>query len=194
MTKYLLVAVLLASPIYAQQTVVICDPARSVCPRQPFDIANAMSKYSFGRGPDLATIDAQRAAIEAQKAAAERDRAQAELLRQQSQSLSQQSQQPQSSQPPPPKPSPEAAQRFLEAIKYRRYKWADFDAVVFRDDLEVTPDMVGLMAESRYAADIAYYLGSHPDVSSKIAHMPLSDAGPAIFGIEREIATNEAPR
>ena len=78
----------------------------------------------------------------------------------------------------------EIAQRFSEAIQYRRYRWDDFDEVVFDEELQISLDMVALMAESRYAADIAYYLGKHPEESARISQMPLPEAGKAIFDIE----------
>lgn len=53
----------------------------------------------------------------------------------------------------------EAAQaqvaKFVEAIKPRRRRWADFDQVVLHGKTPVTPDMLALMSQSRYAADIA---------------------------------------
>ena len=56
--------------------------------------------------------------------------------------------------------------------------------MVFDEELQISLDMVALMAESRYAADIAYYLGKHPEESARISQMPLPEAGKAIFDIE----------
>ena len=50
--------------------------------------------------------------------------------------------------------------------------------------------MVALMAESEYAADIAYYLGQHPDEAAKISRMQLQDAGRAIFAVEKTLPTS----
>ena len=83
--------------------------------------------------------------------------------------------------------------RFSEAIKYRRYKWDDFDVVVLNPDLQISTDMVALMAESRYAADIAYYLGNHLEESASISHMQLPQAGKAIFSIEKAISESLNP-
>jgi hypothetical protein len=83
--------------------------------------------------------------------------------------------------------------RFMAAIKYRRYRWPDFDATVFRPDLPMTQDMVGLMAESPLAADIAYHLGKNPGEAAAIAAMPLPDAGRAIFALEARIRAPAPP-
>jgi hypothetical protein len=61
---------------------------------------------------------------------------------------------------------------------------------VSADGLQINDDMVALMAESEYAADIAYYLGKHPDEAARISRMPLQDAGPAIFAIEAAVRAN----
>jgi hypothetical protein len=89
---------------------------------------------------------------------------------------------------PPARPqlSPEA-NRFAEAIKYRRYRWADFDETIFAKDLIVSQDMMGLMAESRYAADVAYYLGKHKDISAQISRLPLPEAAARIKVIENSV-------
>ena len=87
----------------------------------------------------------------------------------------------------------EIALRFYEAIKYRRYKWDDFDEVVMNPDLQISMDMVALMVESQYAADIAYYLGSHLEESEVISRMKLPWAGKAIFSIETEIIASLQP-
>jgi hypothetical protein len=67
----------------------------------------------------------------------------------------------------------------------------DFDAVVFADDLPMTIPMIGLIAESRYAADIAYYLGRHRDEAAAIAQKPLPEAGRAILAIEAQVKAAE---
>ena len=79
--------------------------------------------------------------------------------------------------------------RFKKAILYRRFKWPDFDEVAFAPGVQVTPDMLGLMAESRYAADIAYYLGKHQERSAQIARMPRRDQASAISAIAAKVST-----
>ncbi len=51
--------------------------------------------------------------------------------------------------------------------------------------------MLGLMAESRYAADIAYYLGKHKAQAAAISIMSPSGAARAIYGIEAQIARDD---
>lgn len=81
-------------------------------------------------------------------------------------------------------------QRFKEAIMYRRFKWKDFDEVAFAPGVQVTSDMLGLMSESQYAADIAYYLGKHQERSAQIAKMPLRDQSAAISDIEAKVSAS----
>jgi hypothetical protein len=93
---------------------------------------------------------------------------------------------------PPPANAQEIYDRWLNAVKYRRYKWPDFDAVVFANDVPITLDMVALMAESKYAADIAYFLGTQKGAAAEISRMPLPEAGRIIFEIEKKLAAEEA--
>jgi hypothetical protein len=83
--------------------------------------------------------------------------------------------------------TPEQA-RFREAIMYRRFKWPDFDQVAFAPGVQVTADMLGSMAQSRYAADIAYYLGKHQGRSAEIARMSPPDQAAAITAIEARVS------
>src|SRR6266436_1729705 len=78
--------------------------------------------------------------------------------------------------------------KFMEAIKHRRHRFADFDQVVIHSRTPVTPEMLALMAESPYAADIAYYLAKHPEQSGAIAQMQPAEAGLAVRQLEATIA------
>jgi hypothetical protein len=84
--------------------------------------------------------------------------------------------------------------KFLKAIKGRKRRFADFDQVVTHGKAPVTPAMLGLMAESYYAADIAYYLGKHPEQSLAIAQMHSAEARSAVQQIESRIAAENAGR
>jgi hypothetical protein len=75
--------------------------------------------------------------------------------------------------------------RFENAIKYRQFRYNDFDEVVYDEKLQITVDMVALMSESTYAADIAYYLGKHPNEAIAVSQMELPQAGAAIFTLEK---------
>ena len=79
----------------------------------------------------------------------------------------------------------EIISRFENAIKYRRFRYNDFDEVVYDESLQITVDMVALMSESAYAADIAYYLGKHPNEAIAVSRMELPKAGAAIFTLEK---------
>jgi hypothetical protein len=80
--------------------------------------------------------------------------------------------------------------RFQEAIMYRRFKWPDFDRVAFAQGVQVTADMLGFMAESRYAADIAYYLGKHQERSAQIAKLSPREQAAAISDIEAKLSAS----
>ena len=84
--------------------------------------------------------------------------------------------------------------RFMEAIKHRRHHFADFDQVVIRGNTPATPEMLGLMAESPYAADIAYYLGKHPEESKAITLMAPAEAASAVRHLAATIAAENADR
>src|SRR5258708_21264762 len=84
--------------------------------------------------------------------------------------------------------------KFMEAIKHRRHRFADFDQVVLHSLTPVTPEMLALMAESPYAADIAYYLGKHPEQSGAIALMQPAEAGLAVRQLAATIAAENAVR
>jgi hypothetical protein len=84
--------------------------------------------------------------------------------------------------------------KFMEAIKHRKHRFADFDHVVLYSKTPVTPEMLALMAESPYAADIAYYLGKHPEQSGAIAQMQPAEAGLAVRQLEATIAAENAAR
>jgi hypothetical protein len=79
----------------------------------------------------------------------------------------------------------EIISRFENAIKYRRFRYKDFNDVVYDERLQITVDMVALMSESVYAADIAYYLGKHPNEATAVSQMELPQAGAAIFTLEK---------
>jgi hypothetical protein len=52
----------------------------------------------------------------------------------------------------------------------------------------MTLSLLGLMAESPYAADIAYYLGKHPEQAGAIAKMQPEPARSAVKEIEASVA------
>ncbi len=49
--------------------------------------------------------------------------------------------------------------------------YPDFEELVLREDLKITPLMVDAAADSEHATDIFYHLGQHPELAEKIAKM-----------------------
>jgi hypothetical protein len=86
------------------------------------------------------------------------------------------------------------AAKFMEAIRPRKGMYPDFDKVVLQGNAPVTPTMLGLMSESPYAADIAYYLGQHPEQSAAIAKMSPEQARSAVKQIEAAAAATNPIR
>ena len=84
--------------------------------------------------------------------------------------------------------------KFMHAIKRRKNKFADFDQVVIHGKAPMTPEMLGVMAESPYAADVAYHLGTHPEQAGEIAQMQPEDAGAAVRQLAATIETENVAR
>lgn len=59
-------------------------------------------------------------------------------------------------------------QRIIETGKET---YPDFEELVLREDLKITPLMVEAAADSDYASDIFYHLGQHPEYATKISRM-----------------------
>jgi len=91
---------------------------------------------------------------------------------------------------PPPKNSEQvdpALREWLKAAGPRLHLFPDFDKVVFSNDVSITDEMIRLMAGSPYAADIAYYFGTHKTESKAVSQMPLLEAARAISSIEERV-------
>jgi hypothetical protein len=84
--------------------------------------------------------------------------------------------------------------QFMQAIKPRKNRYPDFDQVVTHGKAPMTLDMIALMAKSPYAADIAYYLGTHPEQSGAITQMRPEDTRSAMRQIEASVAIGNAPK
>ena len=85
----------------------------------------------------------------------------------------------------------EIFRRWLSSAAQRRHLYPDFESVVFSDDLMVSMSMIELMADSPFAADIAYYLGVNKSESLRIAQLPLMDQAEAIKKIESDLAAKD---
>lgn len=77
--------------------------------------------------------------------------------------------------------------RWVNAAATRKHLFADFEQVVFAEDLVISDSMVELMAESPFAADIAYFLGKNKSESARIAELPILDQAVAIKQIEKRV-------
>lgn len=80
------------------------------------------------------------------------------------------------------------ATRFLEAVKPRKRHYRDFDQVVLRGNTPMTADVLGLMAQSPYAADLAYYLAKHPDEALAVTQMEPAQASDALRRLEATVS------
>jgi hypothetical protein len=75
-------------------------------------------------------------------------------------------------------------EKFMAAVKPRQWHYADFDQVVLHGKAPMSVQVMELIAQSYYAADIAYYLGKYPDQAMTISRMPKPDATQAVKTIE----------
>lgn len=86
-----------------------------------------------------------------------------------------------------------AQQEFVAKLEQGREKYSDFDEVVFDPDVPITQPMVEALHDCEHAADIAYYLGKHPDVAGHIASLSPLAAAREIGIIEAELSKPKAP-
>jgi len=58
-----------------------------------------------------------------------------------------------------------------------RQTHADFDEVINRDDIELSPPMIDAIVHSPVGEQVMYYLGQHPEVADRLKRLPM---GPAL--------------
>ena len=75
-----------------------------------------------------------------------------------------------------------------------REKYADFDAVAYRQDVAVSQPMIDAILYSENGADLQYYFGKNPDVAAKIAAMAPPEALLAIGRLEAQLQTQPAAK
>lgn len=85
----------------------------------------------------------------------------------------------------------EIIKKWTAAALPRMGRYADFQQVVFAEDLRLTIPMINIMSESRYAADIAYFLGKDKEVSLQISKLDIVGARSEINRIEGLIRDRE---
>ena len=96
--------------------------------------------------------------------------------------------------PGQPLPPQVQIKNFMDAIKPRRQRFADFDKVVLQSNTPLTQSMLAVITASPYAADMAYYLGKHRDEAGAIAQLPPPEGGEAMKQIEGSMAVRDAVR
>lgn len=206
MTRALLffgVALAMAQPAASQSTsrcywvgtVWTCDTSAAPSPapapsiqwprRNATDSFNDSLRQGMEIGAQARRAREERERIELERERLELERQRLEAERQRSRDLSGS---PGVSGPAVPAPVADPyLQEWLAKAQPRMGLFPDFSAVVFDSDVSITPDMVRLMAGSDFAADIAYYLGTHKAEARAIAMLPLLDAARAIDTIESKV-------
>lgn len=193
------VALAMAQPAASQSnsrcywvgTVWTCDtsasPSPAPAPRIQWPKNNSNDSFRQGMeiGAQLRRARQEQERIELERERLELERQRLEAERQRPRELSGQ---PGASSPGAPAPVADPyLQEWLAKAQPRMGRFPDFSAVVFESDVTITPDMVRLMAGSDFAADIAYYLGTHKAEARAIAMLPLLDAARAIDEIEAKV-------
>lgn len=82
---------------------------------------------------------------------------------------------------------PPHMQQWLKSAQPRMHLFSNFEQVVFAQDVSISDDMIKLMASSPFAADIAYYLGSHKMEATAIKSMTMLEAARSISDIEKRM-------
>lgn len=83
-----------------------------------------------------------------------------------------------------------AAKGFEAQVSRAREKHADFDAVVYSQDLQISETMRETLLQSEDGASLAYHLGQNPEEAARIASLP---ERAQIMAIGRLQAKLEAP-
>lgn len=75
-----------------------------------------------------------------------------------------------------------------------RTKYADFDAVAFRQDVPVSQPMVDAILYSEMGAELQYHFGKNPEDAARIARMSPPEALLAIGRLEAQLQTQPAAK
>jgi len=91
-------------------------------------------------------------------------------------------------------PEEEPVDPVQQIIETGKETYPDFEELVLREDLKITPSMVEAAADSEYASDIFYHLGQHPELATKIAGMRSpAQVAREIGRIENKFIADEVP-
>lgn len=87
----------------------------------------------------------------------------------------------------------ERAENWKDQIQEGRAKYSDFDAVTQRPDLPISLELAETIADSDYAADVAYYFGKNPEEARAWQALPKHQRDRA-FGRIEALSTLAQPK
>lgn len=79
------------------------------------------------------------------------------------------------------------AQVWSESVEQAKARYPDFEAVAFSDSIPASDAMIHVMQSRKDGADLAYYLGKHPDVAKRLAERTAEDSERSIGRVEAEL-------
>ena len=77
---------------------------------------------------------------------------------------------------------------FIEKAEEAAERYADFQSVVGNPALRINDEMAEFISESEHGADVAYFLGKHPDRAADISRLSPIKAARELTRIESELA------
>ena len=83
---------------------------------------------------------------------------------------------------------------FREQVAAAKLRHKDFEAVAFRQDMHVSPDLAAMVKSSDQGAELAYYLGKNPETASRISTMSAVEAAREVGRIEARLSSPPPPR
>ena len=86
-----------------------------------------------------------------------------------------------------------ARQAWSEHTAETRARHADFDAVVSKPDLDITPLMAEALRDVERGGDVAYFLGQNPDEATRIARLSVSQQVREIERLNQQFADAAIP-
>ncbi len=85
------------------------------------------------------------------------------------------------------------AQGFDAQVQTARAKHADFDTVVYNEDLRISETMRDAMLHSENGASLAYHLGTHPEEAARISGLPPMVQVMAMGRLQAKLEAKAAP-
>lgn len=84
------------------------------------------------------------------------------------------------------------ANNFATQVAEAKERYEDFEEVAFNEDIPMTAAVHHAIVRSKYGAEIAYYLGQHPDEAERISKLEPVDAIMEIGEIAKEVKSRIA--